>query len=325
MNKMKYLQRAALLATLMAGTLHATTLATRGSIIVTTDDFASHHYMQAPPKVEALRWSPREIESTINEVLVPRAYNSDRALRLDLSPEEQAYAALIVERAPLNAALNIVERRARAQFDANSPLIITRAKELWALDTKEFYSEVTADFTQIFFDVGKRSFDDVTSRINAATKELSDGKSFDELVQKYSDDANVVTNKGLIQGLQYGRTDPVIGRLIFTKLKEGEISSPVPSKIGLHIVRLDRKTVRTKRPFEDVQKQISEKLLEDAAKAARVALIEKLQTSGEVVIDSVAFEAFLKKDDPSLEGKRRALYKEMDTPASEPVSTGQPK
>ena len=298
---------------------HAELLAKRGGVVVNTDDFAIHHFMSSPLKIKALRENRVEIENTVNEILAPRTYNEDAPARLKLTPEEQAYSDMVVERGPLNAALNIAERRARANFDASDPKTTARARELWTVDEKNYYAEETADFTQIFFDLGRRNFSEIIERVKLTQADLGKGMPFDAAVLKYSDDANVVTQRGSIRGLQYGRADPVIGKLIFTKLTEGEISDVVSSRIGLHIVRLDKKTKRSKKPFEEVQGQVLERLLEDAAKAARLAVLDSL-TKTNTVINEVGFDALLIKPDPLLEEKRRAIYRELGVPTSEPLS-----
>lgn len=288
--------------------VHAATLATRASQTVTTDDFEAQHFMSSPIKQNALRSNPTEIENTITEVLAPRIYNSNEKIRLTLSPAEQQYQNLVVERAPLSAALNIVERRARAAFDANNPTTIERARELWAIDAKKYYVEETADITQIYFDFTRRPFDETTARIRQAQADIAAGTSFDAVVQKYSDDAHAPTSKGAYKGLAFIGSDPVMGRLIFKTLAPGEISGPTPSRAGFHIVRLDRKNERSKKPFEDVKGAILAELMEDTAKSARVALLEKL-TQDKTNINTEAFDAFLIKSDPSLEQKMREVEK----------------
>ena len=297
---------------------HGESLANRGGEVATIADFYTHHFMSSPRKIRALREGRTELENTINEILAPRTYNGNANVRLRLTAEEKAYSDLIVERGPLNAALDIAERRARAAFDVDDPKTIARARELWALDEKDYYASETADFTQIFFDLGRKDFAEVTERVKLVQADLGRGMSFDDVVLKYSDDANVGTQKGEIRGLQYGRTDPAIGKVIFTKLAVGEISGVVPSRIGLHIVRLDKKTKRSKKPFDEVKVQLMERLLEDAAKAARLSVLESLSKT-ETVISEAGFNSLLIKPDPLFDEKRRAVYRELGIPLSEPL------
>ena len=300
---------------------HAATLATRAGQIATTEDFEAQHFMLSPIKQNALRSNASEIENTIIDVLAPRVYNNTEKSRLVLTPEEQRYQNLLAERAPLSAALNIVERRARAAFDASKPTTVERARELWAIDTKKYFVEEAADITQMFFDFTRRTFDETTARIKQAQAELAAGTSFDEVVQKYSDDAHVATSKGAYKGLAFVGSDPVMGRLIFKTLKPGEISGPTPSRVGFHIVRLDRKIERTKKPFDEVKGAILADMMEESAKAARVVLLEKLMQE-KTDINKTAFDAFMIKSDPALEQKIREIDKNITSGGlTEPKAT----
>ena len=294
----------------------AQTLATFEELSATGDDFQTLHFMNAPAKVQALRDSPKEMENSINEILSPRAYNAKKATQLLLTAEESRYAAMQQERAPLNAALNIAERRARASFRPDEPLIVARGRELWLADTTTYFADESADFSQIFFDLGKRSYTEAADRITQAKTELASGTPFDTVLLKYTDDANATTNKGQIKDMVISRIDPIIGRLIFKKLEVGQVSDAIPSRAGLHIIRLDRKAPRAKKPYDEVKKQIIEKLLEDSAKAARLAVIEslnldKIKPNFDAIVGDRAAAA------AAQEAKIRDMHKEMGLPVSE--------
>ncbi len=302
----------------------AETLATYDELSATTDDFQALHFMNAPSKVQALRDSPKEMENSITEILSPRAYNARKPTQLALTADETRYAAMQQERAPLNAALNIAERRARAEFRADDPLIVARSREIWLADTTAYFADESADFTQIYFDLSKRTYTEAAERIALAKAELANGVSFDAVLQKYTDDANAATNKGQMKDMVISRIDPIIGRLIFKKLDVGQVSDAIPSRAGLHIIRLDRKTPRAKKPYDDVRKLILEKMMEDAAKSARVAVLESLKLDkikpnlNMIVGDRAATSA-------AQEEKIRAMHKEMGLPVSDTVPPSSPK
>lgn len=314
-----------LIFTLLISTLGisvtAATLATRDKISVTTEDFYAYHYMNAPTKVEAFRSSPKEIQSTITEVLAPRVYSAQKKQHATLDPIERRYVDIQLERAPLLAELNVLERRARAAFKVDDPIVIARARELWVLDTNRFFVEESADITQIFFDFANRPFPETIKRINDAEKELADRVPFDKVLAKYTDDKAAKDTGGKLSRISSVGTDALMGNVIFKRLSEGEVSAPTPSRIGFHIVRLDKKYPRSKKPFDEVKNKIIEQLLEDTVKNVRVGFLEGLAAS-ETVIDEKAFDDFLIKPDPSLEEKRREVYRNLGIPISEPITPG---
>ena len=313
----------ALLALLFAATSYAgfassATLAKQGDITVSTEDFYAYHFMNSPKKVDALRESPKELQSTIVEVFTPRAYRNHPELQAKKDAQEQRYYALQLERAPLLADLNLIERRTRAAFNAADPIVIERAKEIWISDTAKFIDEESADITQIFFDFGLRTYAETIARIAEAQKQLADGAPFEDVLLRYTDDKAAKETNGKLQNISSARSDPLMGAIIFKKLNEGQVSPPTPSRIGLHIVRLDKKHPKKKRSFDEVKGKIFEQLMEDAVRRARVAFIESFNRD-DISVDEKAFDDFLIKTDPALEEKRRDVYKQLGIPISEPI------
>ena len=99
-------------------------------------------------------------------------------------------------------------------------------------------------------------------------KELKAGTGFDELVEKRSLDAVSVKQKGNLGYLYkdgYIRgigKDTEFEKAVFA-LKEGEISGPIKSQKGWHIVKVDEKTDEVLRPLDEVRSQIKSKLIRD--------------------------------------------------------------
>ena len=300
----------------------AATLATRGNLTVTTDDFYAYQYMNSPKKVEALRSSEKELQSTIIEVLAPRAYKALPDTHAKLDVLEQRYYAIQLERAPLLAELNVLERRVRATFSPDDALTLARAKEIWATDSNKFSMEETADITQIAFDFSTRSYADNIARIAEVQKELSAGKRFEDVLLRYSDEKAVKETGGKIAGISSVRSDPLMGLLIFKRMAEGEVSAPTPGRSGFYIVRLDKKYPRKKQPFDEVKGRIFEQMMEDSVKQARLALLDRLART-DIVVNEKEFEDFLIKPDPKLDEKRREIYKNLGIRISDPVDTKQ--
>lgn len=296
------------------------TLANKGPIVVTTEDFYTHHFMNAPAKIQALRESDRELDNTITEVATARLFANTAATHPQLAADERKYLDMLMERTPLAAHLNIAERRARARFSIADPLVIERARELWLTDQKAYLTDESADITQIFFDLSLRSFKDTTTRVDAAQAEIKAGKPFEEVLAKYTDDKGVDRTKGKVLGIQLARADPLMGKTIFRKLEIGEVSDVVPSRIGLHIVRLDAKRAPKKKSFDEVKGAIFEQLMEETAKNARLDLINEINKTP-TVLNEKGLDGFRVKGDPEFEEKRRKLYQDMGIPVSPRPST----
>ena len=305
-------------ASLVANISVGGTLARRDGLTATTDDFYAYQYMNSPAKVELLRSNPKQIESTITEVLAPRSYRAHPELHTKFNSIEQRYVDIQLERAPLLADLNVLERRVRANFDPKDPITLSRAKEIWLGDDARFKVEETADITQIFFDFSSREFKETAARINAVEKALAAGTKFEQVLQEFSDDKSAKETGGKLLGISSVRSDPLMGRVIFKRLTEGEVSAPTPARNGIHIVRLDKKYTAKKQPFDEVRDKILEQMMEDAVKQARLTMLERLART-ETVIDEKEFDEFQIKPDPKLDERRREIHNEMGIRISNPI------
>jgi len=105
--------------------------------------------------------------------------------------------------------------------------------------------------------------DAVMKEAQRIRQEILAGASFAEAAAKYSQDPSA-TKGGW---LGFFRKDALSGGLegAIAQLKEGEVSEPVLTQPGIHIVKLEEKTTGDIRPLEKVREAIREKLYEEAA------------------------------------------------------------
>lgn len=103
---------------------------------------------------------------------------------------------------------------------------------------------------------------------------LRQGKDFGYLVRQYSIDVQTAKNEGNLGYLYRGGfirgvgQDPEFENAVFA-LKEGEVSEPLQTQRGWHIVRIDEKEDSLLRPFIEVEAQIRKKLTEEKLEAFR--------------------------------------------------------
>lgn len=84
---------------------------------------------------------------------------------------------------------------------------------------------------------GDLSEEEALNKIKRAQQELKDGKSFDEVVNAYSDDVATARLGGDLGFAGKGVYDPAFENALYS-LKEGETSDIVKSEFGFHLIRL---------------------------------------------------------------------------------------
>lgn len=104
------------------------------------------------------------------------------------------------------------------------------------------------------------------------------GTPFEDLVEEYSDDLRS-KGRGGIYTFQLGQMDPEFERAALG-MEPGEISPPVLTRFGYHIVRLIEIQPKRLEDFEKVKADILEKLKQDARLASEPRLMEQTLVEG---------------------------------------------
>ena len=109
-------------------------------------------------------------------------------------------------------------------------------------------------------------------------KQLEEGKDFIELIKQESDDAQ---NNGHLGTFGKGRMVPPFEKAAFA-LKTGEISDPVKTQFGWHLILLHDKKEPVVTKFVDVKEKIIEYLGEKRKDAAFDQFLDRLKSKAEV-------------------------------------------
>ncbi|MCD8540311.1 MAG: peptidylprolyl isomerase, partial [Leadbetterella sp.] len=75
------------------------------------------------------------------------------------------------------------------------------------------------------------------NQLDSLRGEIEKGAKFEEFVQQFSDDFNSRPNNGILTPFGVGKTEASFEEAVFA-LKKGEVSRPIQSSTGLHLVRL---------------------------------------------------------------------------------------
>ncbi|OAQ21721.1 peptidylprolyl isomerase [Thermosulfurimonas dismutans] len=101
------------------------------------------------------------------------------------------------------------------------------------------------------------------------------GADFSEIARKYSEDPGTKDKGGDLGFFARGQMIPEFEEAVF-KLKVGEISPPIKTRFGYHLVQVEAKVPAQEQPYEKVKDQVRQDLLE-AKKTERIkALMTKL-------------------------------------------------
>lgn len=128
---------------------------------------------------------------------------------------------------------------------------------------------------------------------------LAAGADWAQMVSRYSDDASTRTRQGDLQWFTTGMMVPEFEAAAFALKNIGDISAPVRTSYGWHIIKLlDKKSIDS---FDNLQEQIKRKLSRDIrSKIAQKAVIDRLKREYNFTEDVAAFNEFVNVVDTTI-------------------------
>lgn len=124
----------------------------------------------------------------------------------------------------------------------------------------------------------------VIEKANNIIKLLKDGADFGEMAKIYSDDPGTKSKGGDLGFFGKGRMVKPFEDAVFS-MKVGEISNPVQTNFGIHIIKLEERKEAKYKPFETVKEQVIKKATEEKQKKAVLDYMENLFKEKKVQID----------------------------------------
>ncbi len=120
------------------------------------------------------------------------------------------------------------------------------------------------------------TFQKALSKANQIYSKILKGANFEEMAKVYSDDTASKVKGGDLGIIRKGETIPEFEREIF-KLKVGEISKPIRSPYGYHIVKVEKKVPAEILSFDKVKNLVEEDYRREQEKILVENLIKELR------------------------------------------------
>lgn len=111
-------------------------------------------------------------------------------------------------------------------------------------------------------------------------KEIDNGLSFEDAARKYSSCPSKDAG-GDLGTFTKGKMVPEFEAAAFS-LSEGEISEPVKTQFGYHLIKLEKKNEQQEKKFEEVKDMIYKKLLQEKQENVYKTFVDELKTKYKV-------------------------------------------
>ncbi|MBI4445458.1 MAG: peptidylprolyl isomerase [Acidobacteria bacterium] len=127
-------------------------------------------------------------------------------------------------------------------------------------DTRAFYETNREQFKKPPMINASHILVETEEEAKQIEKSLGEGKDFVELAKVHSKDGNNSEKGGELGWIPKGRLVPEFDNAAFA-LEPGQVSKPVQTQFGWHIIRVSEKTPEGYLEFDEVKKNVSQQLL----------------------------------------------------------------
>ncbi len=236
-------------------------LAKNGATQVTSLEFeAELQRIPAEMRAEFVSGNKRVGDLLLQILLRKTLALQARAAKLDQDPLEAARMRGEVDKVLAQLRLTSIEEAAAAEFDAKRDTYVARANELYTVDKQRYRAPEEVSASHILFDTKKHTSDEAKALAEAARARVVAGANFNTVAKEVSEDPSAKENDGKLGYFTRQRMDPAFSKSAFGLKQVGDVSEPVQSSFGWHVIRLDgRKEPRVK-SFDEVRDEIVEGL-----------------------------------------------------------------
>ncbi len=213
--------------------------------------------------------------------------------KLDADPVNAARVSNEAERVLAQLRVAQVDAAASAEFEAKHASQVARARELYVADRDRYRTPEEVSASHILFDIKKHSNDEARKLAADARARVVAGADFNVVAKEVSEDPSAQQNSGRLGWFTRERMDAAFSRAAFALKQPGDVSEPVQSAFGWHVIRLDDRRPPHVRPFEEVQDEIVASLKKTYVDQKREALLGTIRSDPQNAINDAEVKALI--------------------------------
>lgn len=180
-----------------------------------------------------------------------------------------------------------------------------QAREMFLANPDRFRGSPTYSFTHVLVSTSSRSEAEAMRRILEAHEKVQSGENLKALVPEYSEDSASKESGGAYDRMSLDSLDRNFARTVSRLETPGEVSGPVRSRFGWHIIRLDERHEPKRPEWEDVREQAIEAARRQHKASIREAYTSSLLDSDAIEVVPGSIERFQKRNGFDPEASRQ--------------------
>jgi parvulin-like peptidyl-prolyl isomerase len=250
-------------------------------LAVTSSDYQSELQRLPSDMRDPFATSMPRILKLLNKIFVERSLAEDaRAAGLDKDPATQKLLAMQLDKFLAELRVEQLTKQWGQEFDKRAAQNEARAKELYEVNKAqpEYQTPEEVHAWHILLKTEKRSKADALKTAQTVRTRALAGENFGKLADEFSEDQTVQTNHGDLGFFPAKGMDPAFAKAAFALKTKGEISEPVLSSFGYHIIRYEERKPARARTFEELKEaliaQERDKYIKDKKAEALMAITQ---------------------------------------------------
>ena len=243
--------------------------------------------------------SERRVNDLLRRLLTERTLAAlAREEKLDKIPENARRIEVETQRVQMQLKLAKIEAEAAAEFEAKRTAFEARAKELYTVDRTKYMTPEQFFASHILFDVKSRPREEALKLAQAARARVVAGADFNQVAREVSEDSTAKRNHGKLDWFTASEMDPAFSAAVQALKSPGDISEPVLSQFGYHVIKLEARRPPGQKPFEEARAQILGELRQRFINEQRDAALVKLRNDPATRLNKEAVDALVIRVDP---------------------------
>ena len=169
------------------------------------------------------------------------------------------------------------------------------AYENYLANPDNYTSEAMVDVSHILVNSEDRSEEEALAQASSIRLQLLEQPDrFDALVEEYSDDPGKASNNGRYAQVKRGQMVKPFEEMAFSMKTPGELSEPVKTSYGYHIIRLNQAFPAGLAPFESVKANAMKQARDQYLSEYRIRYLKQL-SSAPIELPDGAVEAMARR------------------------------
>jgi peptidyl-prolyl cis-trans isomerase C len=265
---------------------------------VTRGDYEAELQRLPPDMRGGFGTSGKRVFDLVSRLLLTKSLAAEaRKNGLDKDPAIQRRIALEIDR--FEAALEVakIEEDAARAFDFRRPQLEARARELYLANRDKYRTPEQVSVSHILFDTKKHTPEEALKLAQETRAKVLAGADFNVLAKEVSEDPTSLRNSGRLDYFDKAQMDPSFSGAAFALVNVGDVSEPIRSSFGYHLIRLEGRHPAGVRTFDQVKHLI---LADERAKyidAQREVVLAPFKSDPATKVNQAAIDSLIVKVD----------------------------